>query len=395
MMQKRTLYSLLLTSFILVCAFSVSSAQEVTVESATLLRCVTDTLDIEVTNPMDISAYEVVLEVTGDIDVDAVLHSAPANWDVFDTLDGSLLRLAGMKLGATAACLAAGGPTLVAQVVITTHDVCTGSATLDGTTFSCPSTPVTAQTQFVDCATGALVPAAVNAGTITIQNAVPTADSVTYISDSIHAGAQSFVGQAWASDADLPNGCEALTFSKLSGPAALTVAAGTGIILWTPLCADVGAHTVWVGVEDACGAVDSISVDICVWQLPPVITCPADTLIGWGDTLRVTIQATDQDNCTSPLLYSILSTTAPGSPTINAATGELEWITAFDPAYTGYFEFCVTVSDGSNLEPGCTPENADTCCFEVLVVPFLLTIQKTHNSMQGHIEQVEITMLNE
>ena len=228
-MQKRTLYSLLLTSFILVCAFSLSSAQEVTIESATLQRCVTDTLDVTITNPSDISAYEIVLGITGDISVVQVLHSEPANWDVSVTPTGpDVVRFMGMMLDPAASCLAAGGPTLVAQLVITTDNVCSGTATVDGTTYSCPTTPVTAQTHFIDCATTTVVAAAVNAGTVTINNLPPVITCPP--NDSIHWGT-TYLGQATATDPDLVNGCEKLTFTKLSGPVNLTVA-GNGAISW-------------------------------------------------------------------------------------------------------------------------------------------------------------------
>jgi hypothetical protein len=390
MMQKRTLYSLLLTSFILVSAFSVASAQQVTVESAALQRCVVDTLDISVTNPADISAYEVVLAVSGDISVLDILHTAPANWDVFDTLDGSVIRLAGLKLGAGAACLGAGGPTVVAQVVIATDNICSGSGGLDGTTYVCPNNPlVSASTQVVDCATGDILPAAVTAGTVTIQNVAPSIDPLA--DDSLHAGVDSYLDQATASDADLANGCEKLSFSKVSGPANLTVNATSGVIQWTPLCADVGVHTVQVAVTDSCGAADTTSFEICVWQLPPVITCPAETLnIIWGDIASGQVTAVDPDNCTTPLLYALVS--SPGGlnvPTINAATGEWEWDTEEDNAYIGVHQLCFSASDGSNLAPGCSPNNADSCCLYVRIIPTIRAyIEKTHNSLQGQLEQV-------
>ncbi|MFQ6009340.1 MAG: hypothetical protein ACE5K8_10380, partial [Candidatus Zixiibacteriota bacterium] len=66
MMQKRTLYSLLLTFTILVCAFSFSLAQvdEVTFQSKGAKRCEAGVLDISVTNAASISAVEIVFEVS-------------------------------------------------------------------------------------------------------------------------------------------------------------------------------------------------------------------------------------------------------------------------------------------------------------------------------------------
>ena len=63
-MQKRSLYSLLLTSFILVFAFFSTFAQEVTFESKTVLRCEEGTVDVDVTNPTSITGLEIVFEVS-------------------------------------------------------------------------------------------------------------------------------------------------------------------------------------------------------------------------------------------------------------------------------------------------------------------------------------------
>jgi hypothetical protein len=354
-----------------------------------LQRCVTDTLNISVTNPSSISAYEVVLAVSGDISVAGVVHMAPAGWDVFDTLDGSVLRLAGLKLSG-GSCLAAGGPTVVAKVLITTDNTCAGSGGLDGTTYQCPGNPlVSVSTQFVDCTTGDLVPAAVNAGTVTIQNQAPSIDPIA--DDSLHAGVDSYLGQATATDPDMANGCEKLTFSKAAGPGALTVNGVNGIIQWTPLCADVGVHTVKVAVTDSCGAADTATFEICVWQEPPVITCPAETLnIVWGDQASGQVTAVDPDNCTSPLFYALVS--SPGGlnvPSINPATGAWTWDTEEDNAYIGLHQLCFSASDGANLAPGCSPDNADTCCLYVRIIPTIRAhIEKTHNTLQGQLVQV-------
>ena len=80
MKQKRTLYSLLLTSFILVFAFSFSVAQEVSIESKSVLRCQPGVLNLTVDNPADISAFEIVFEVTsgsGGADFDVLT----VDWD--------------------------------------------------------------------------------------------------------------------------------------------------------------------------------------------------------------------------------------------------------------------------------------------------------------------------
>ena len=62
MMQKRTVYSLLLISFILVFSLSVS-AQEVIFESKNVTRCESSELNITVDNTSDVNAIEIVFYV--------------------------------------------------------------------------------------------------------------------------------------------------------------------------------------------------------------------------------------------------------------------------------------------------------------------------------------------
>ena len=77
-MQKRTIYSLLLTSFILVCAFSMSSAQSIVVEDVETVRCVMSELDVTVDPGTDVSAFEIILEVT---DGGAYFTALDFEWD--------------------------------------------------------------------------------------------------------------------------------------------------------------------------------------------------------------------------------------------------------------------------------------------------------------------------
>jgi hypothetical protein len=64
MMRKRMIYSLLLTSFILVFALASSQAQTVTFESKSAKRCENGVLNVTVDSPSDLSAVEIVFEVT-------------------------------------------------------------------------------------------------------------------------------------------------------------------------------------------------------------------------------------------------------------------------------------------------------------------------------------------
>jgi len=196
----------LLTSFILVFAFSFSVAQEVSIESKSVLRCQPGVLNLTVDNPADISAFEIVFEVTsasGGADFDVLT----VDWDpglgvltnrVIDISGGGgtpwMVRIAGMLIDMGDACLPA-GETVVAQVSFTTNNVCDGVIDLTGATYVSPSTPVEASTQFVDCATTTLVPAVVNAGTVTITNSAP---EIAAIADGEVFFGETYFGQAVA-----------------------------------------------------------------------------------------------------------------------------------------------------------------------------------------------------
>ena len=397
MMQKRSLYSLLLTSFMLVFAFSLSQAQTVTFESKTVLRCQDNTINITVDNPTDISAFEIVFAVSGDGSFTSVTWEptlAVLTNRYIDLSNPGVVRIAGMMIDPGDGCLAA-GPTVVAQVNLQTADVCDGSAVVDGTSLTIGSF-INATTQFVDCASGLLVAAAVTAGTVTIENAAPTIAAIDDISvhwiDCIVAIA------TVTDDADLhtvPGGCEALSYSIDAPTTAGTIAISTaGLITWCPTGADIGVHEITVTVNDGCATRASASTSFfaCVWNTPPTIACPNDTLIGWGDLIEGTVTGDDPDLGPSPLLYSVQTFTGPGMVTIDPANGDWSWQTEFDAAYRGTFTLCIQVTDGAAIVLGCSEENSAECCLDITVVSHLMTIQKTHNAIQGQEETVEIFM---
>ena len=404
MMQKRTLYSLLLTSFILVFAFASASAQQVTIDDNTVARCQPgQVIDITVTSPGTISAFEIILEVVGD--GTAFLTAVDVQWnpglveltnrvvDVTAHFDGTpdTIRIAGMLIDAGDACLDASAPVVVGQVVFTTNDVCDGTITLDGADFvgsTACGCDINATTQFVDCATTTLVQAAVNPGTITIQNLPPTIDPIA--NGTVHWGL-TYTGLATGGDLDEAS-CETLTFSKGSpAPADLSVAAD-GSIYWLTTGADVGNNEVNVVITDKCGATATTQFFICVENTPPEITCPPDTVrIIWGETATGAVSGFDPDGGPSALMYTVAGFNGPGAPAIDPNSGVWTWPTLEDNAYIGLFELCLAVNDGGNIDPPCAPTNADTCCVTVLVIPTIrATIEKTHGTLQGGFEEVSI-----
>jgi hypothetical protein len=399
MMQKRTIYSLLLTSFILVCAFSLSSAQSIVVENVNAYRCVLSELDVTVDPGTDVSAFEIILEVT---DGGAYFTTLDFEWDVDFTVltqrivnitahgDGTpdTIRVAGMLIDNGDACLGT-GQTVVGQVKFTTNNTCDGTVELAGISLDIPTAcgcALFAENQFVDCATTTLIPAAVTAGTVTVVNQNPTIDPIA--GDIVHWD-DLYQGLATGSDPDEAS-CEVLKFYKVSGPTDLTVATN-GNIFWQTTGADVGNNTVEVEIRDDCGAADTTSFVICVENTPPEITCPTETFnLIWGYEVTGGVTGFDPDGGPLSLSYSVASFDGPGTPTVHPGTGVWAWQTLEDNAYLGEFELCIAVTDGANTD-ACSPANADTCCVTIYVIPTVrATIEKTHGSFQGQVEEVSI-----
>lgn len=404
-MHKRTVYSLLLTSFILVFALSSALAQSVTFESKGAKRCESGVLNITVNPGGSVNAIEVVFEVesTGG---GAFFSSLNVVWDpAFTELDNRIIDLSGVnnvspdtvRLAAMAtdpgdACLMS--TKVVARVNFTTNKSCGGTVRLDGATFTCPNNPlVVGTTQFVDCADNDLIAAAVIAGTVTVNNDPPTIDPIP--NASVHWGT-TYIGDANGNDPDLANGCEKLTYSKLVGPATMTVNPTTGGISWFTTGADVCVHPVTIQVTDSCGATAQTSFTICVFNDPPAFTdCPDAGHACWGEQVCGDVDASDPDGGPAPLEYSLVSFNGPGTINLNPITGEWCWQTQEENPFIGTFTLCIKASDGANTCSPCSPSNADTCCLEITVIPtFSVTIEKTHNTHFGQMEDVRIYLDN-
>ena len=274
-MQKRSTLSLLLISFMLVFALSVS-AQQVTFESKNAARCeANQLLNVTVDNLSELGAVEVVFEITGSggsffdaVNVNwapgfTVLTNHIVDMSGVDNVSPDTIRIAAMVIDAGDACLPA-GQTVIAQVQFTTNDNCAGTIVLAGGTVSCPSFDIS--TQFANCGGTAVIPAVVNAGTVTVLNQNPT---IAAIADDTVGWGTTHVTNAVGADFDLPNGCESLTYSVVSGPAALTVSP-SGTINWTTTGADIGSHVIEIQVADLCGATASTSYTVCVSNEAPL-----------------------------------------------------------------------------------------------------------------------------
>jgi len=181
-------------------------------------------------------------------------------------------------------------------------------------------------------------------------------------------------------------GARPLTFVQNSGPGSTTLA---GLWSYAPSLADVGASlSLSVSAQDDPGNLGPA----CVIALNFTNACPTFTdgcgalvSVGKGNSAQADVDAVSND-C-DPISYS-LGTPVPapvGTYSINPATGT---VTFNSDETDGGNTICfpVIVSDGA-----C----ADTCevCFEVLVVePYTIQIEKTHQTFQGQHELVCVSL---
>ncbi len=406
MMHKRTVYSLLLTSFILVFALSSALAQSVTFGSdPSAARCEAGSVSISVVPGGSVNAIEVVFEVKSTAG-GAFITGLNVVWDGglteldnriidlsgVDNVSPDTVRLAAMATDPLDACLSTAK--VVASVSYTTNKVCGGTVGFSGASFTCPTNPlVVATTQFVDCADNHLIAVAPVAGTVTIVNGLPTIAGIN--DSSLHWGT-TYLGDANGSDPDAGNGCEKLTYAKVVGPPTMNVDPATGAINWFATGGDVCLHPVTISVTDSCGASAQTSFTICVFNDAPVMAACADaaTML-WGGLASGDVNASDIDDGPAPLEYSLVSFSGPGTVNVNPITGEWSWQTLEENAYIGTFALCIKVSDGAAICSSCSPSNADTCCFDITVIPtYAITIEKTHNTPFGQIEDVHVTLDN-
>jgi hypothetical protein len=389
MMQKRTLYlSLLLVSCLLLFGFSYASAQTVTFQSKTAPRCADVTLNITATSPEDLSAIELVFEITGDYDGTPVVDWASGfnclNNRIGPIVDGNVYRMLAMKDYTGSDCCFAGG--VVGEITLHTADLCDGTieilaATIVGAT-------ATASTGLVGCDPIEALATTVVPGTVTIVDQAPTITCPLEDTIYVHwSGTATFTVDF--DDPDLVNGCETLTLDVIDGPGDID---NDGNYSWSPGGSNVGDTTVTIEVRDDCDSTDVCSQIICVYNYPPEITYdPADTIFAvWCITLTGQVDATDPDGGPNSLLYEVVQseTTLPtwfgAGLVLDAGTGAWSWEIADDEEYLGDFVLCIKVSDGANVDPPCSPENADTAWYNIHVVGFAVSIEKVHNVHLGH-----------
>lgn len=394
MMQKRTMYiSLLLVSCLLFFGISYVSAQTVTFQSKQAYRCSEVILNVTVANPGELSALELVFEVTGDYSSMSVNFAGgltSLNNRIDPVPNGNIVRMAAFKADAGDGCFDATGGVVVATITLQTANVCSGTIDIVGVTVNggcCNS--VSASTGLVGCDPIAALTTAVTPGSVTIVNQPPTIACPG--NQTLH---WSEVLDVVVIGADADNAaCESLDYEIISGPGAID---DQGNYHWEPSCDDVCDHTVVVRVTDECDEWVECSFDICVYNVPPEITSnPDDTLFAvWCITLSDQVIASDPDGGCNDLLYQVVSFDGPtwfgDGLQLNPATGVWTWKVGDDPQYLGNFTLCVKVSDGADVCDPCSPTNADTACYNIHVSGFAISIEKVHDQLQGHNTTVSI-----
>jgi hypothetical protein len=399
MKQNKLLILSLLASFLLLISASYATAQNA-VTFGTVNDCPKPTgatvlVPVLVTNAVDLAALDIIGQVVSDGNVNLVVTGVTFDdrmsaLEILDQrfpigdLGGGLFRFGAVKVDETN--LIDGSGQIVTLELTYVSDCKLGSAALDPGTIDCNGTKVTV---FADAGANLITPT-VNSGAVNVVNANPyftlcPDDYVIYWGDNIAV-------TLTADDPDLACGCDALTFTKMSGPGSINATTGLYQFVATP--ATIGCNPVVIKVSDEYGGEALCEFDIDVLNMPPEITCPDEVInILWGQTANAAITAIDPDTGPITMQFSLLNPGSyPGAPTIDAGTGVFTWVTGEENAYLGMWVFEVVVTDGANIDE-CNTENADTCSFVVHVDPkFRVTIDKIHEQLQGHYTEVGINL---
>ena len=113
-----------------------------------------------------------------------------------------------------------------------------------------------------------------------------------------------------------------LTYELISGPAGMVLNPDTGVIVWTPRVADVGAHSVSLLVRNDRGgfSIQAFTLSVAAPNTNPVFASPPSTHALVGVPFAVNVIAQDAEQTT--LAYELA--TAPSGATVDA-TGRVAW----------------------------------------------------------------------
>ncbi len=116
-------------------------------------------------------------------------------------------------------------------------------------------------------------------------------------------------------------------------------------LTWTPAPGEAGTYSnVTFLVSDGAYVVsESTTLLIAHTDLPPSLVPPVDRTILEGESLQISLAASDPYGSGNPLIYS--STTLPAGATLDPITGVFDWTPSYDQA--GVYQIPFTVSDGT------------------------------------------------
>lgn len=229
---------------------------------------------------------------------------------------------------------------------------------------------------------------------VTETNSVPTLSGVP-TSNTI-AERQPLIFTAAAADDDDPT--QALSFTLVNGPAGASIDSATGVFSWTPAETEGGhVFTFAVRVSDGVTHTDQ-AVNVTVGETnaaPTLADVPSSLVVDEGQTIGFTACATDSDEPTQTLTFSLVN--PPAGASIDSATGVFLWAVSESQGGQG-FDFVVRVSDGVtttnqavsvivseiNNAPVLSGLPANTAAISELI-PYTFTAQATDNDQPAQI----------
>ena len=160
-----------------------------------------------------------------------------------------------------------------------------------------------------------------------------------------------------ATDEDQP--AQTLTYSLGTAPAGMDIDPATGLISWAPTEEQgPSENPVTVEVTDngtpPANGIQSFTLSVAEINQAPVMEAISDQAVIVGNTLSITVQATDTDLPANSLTYS-LEAGAPAGATIDPTSGLLEWTPSADQADASH-GFTVIVRDDATPPPGETSQ---------------------------------------
>jgi hypothetical protein len=363
------------------------------IDDPVLVHDCIDTITAEVTTDQAIKAFDVVAEilsVSGGafaevLDVTIYVDcGSDTGWDDTKIRDGDsdTLRFWGTDL-ATACDVISPGTRVLAEIEVQVgYNL--GTFDIVPSSWMILEDPVIAVTNFVDGA-AASSNLTFNNGHYTVINTPPYFTNCP-TANLVHQCSEGQI--CYDFDADDDDCATTLTYSLGTGTGGvINPTTGLWCINVSHMC---GLYPYQVIVTDEHGAQAVCDFFLYVWTEPPYFTdCPTDssvTRILWGGLAHGQVIAVDPDQCPEELTYTLDGITGPGmfpgTFNLNSTTGEWSWQTLEEPEYIGWWEVCIVVDDGCEV---------DTCCFWITVVPtYRVYIEKVHDVYQGHYQWVNV-----